>query len=345
MKTEELKGYLSIVVDMEENIFLQNTLIGDLKKRIKELQVPQIYADPIAPTRPQPPKIKYGDILLTSIGGPIYLWWVPLLISLVLWVIIAVLFQPNPNAVIPWLLILSYAGLFMYCVIFSIDAEMTKPRKAFDEAMLTYKREMESYRRATQQNQVKRQQDKEDRETKTLLLQSELSQVSAFLEKSQERLHIVYNKNIIFPKYRNLVAACSLYEYICAGRCSSLEGHEGAYNIYETEMRLDRIITQLDRVIANLGAIRENQFILYSAIQTMNQQSMRILESTQEMAGHLRSINGQAGSMAVQIADLQKTSELTAYHAERTQKELAYMNRMDYLSGRNDDVFINHPPV
>lgn len=62
---------------------------------------------------------------------------------------------------------------------------------------------------------------------------------------------------------------CSLYEYICAGRCSTLEGHEGAYNLYETEMRLDQIITRLDKVIANLGAIRENQFMLFSAIQDM----------------------------------------------------------------------------
>ena len=110
-------------------------------------------------------------------------------------------------------------------------------------------------------------------------------------------------------------------------------------------MRLDRIITQLDKVIANLGAIRENQFMLFSAIQDMNRQSVRIMESTQEMAEQLRSINGQTGNMAVQIAELQKTSALTAYQAERTQKELAYMNRMDYLSGRNDDVFFNHPPV
>lgn len=345
METNELKGYLGIVVDMEENMFLQNTLIADLKKRIRELQIPQIFADPVAPAPPQPPKIKLVNVLLPSVGGPIYLWWVPLLISLVLWVIIAVLFQPNPNAVIPWLLGISYAGLFIYCVIVSIDTEITEPRKAFDEAMLTYKREMESYRQTIQQNQAKRQRDKEDRETKALLLQSELSQINAFLEKSQERLRSIYNKNIIFPKYRNLVAVCSLYEYICAGRCSTLEGHEGAYNIYETEMRLDRIITQLDKVIANLGAIRDNQFMLYSAIQNMNQQSMCILKSTQEMAGQLRSITGQAGNMAVQITELQKTSALTAYHAERTQKELAYMNRMDYLSGRNDDVFFNHPPV
>ena len=45
------------------------------------------------------------------------------------------------------------------------------------------------------------------------------------------------------------------------------------------------------------------------------------------------------------IATLQKTSALTAYQTERAQKELSYINRMDYLSGRNDSVFWNQPPI
>lgn len=50
--------------------------------------------------------------------------------------------------------------------------------------------------------------------------------------------------------------------------------------------------------------------MLYSTIQDMNQQSVRILESTREMARHLQSINGQARSVAPQISELQKISAL-----------------------------------
>ena len=64
---------------------------------------------------------------------------------------------------------------------------------------------------------------------------------------------------------------CSLYEYIRAGRCTELEGHEGAYNILETEIRLDRIILQLDKVVAQLEQIKHTQFMLYSAVQESNQ--------------------------------------------------------------------------
>lgn len=167
-----------------------------------------------------------------------------------------------------------------------------------------------------------------------------------------------------------MVMVCSLYEYVCAGRCDALEGHEGAYNLLETEIRLDKIVTRLDNVIEMLGRIQQNQYMVYSAIQDANRQSAKILESTYQMADQLQAIQTsnqkmlggiqadmqksvltaerQSASMiqmTQQLSALQATSTLTAYQAERTQKELHYMNRMNYLSGKNDDVFFNLPPM
>ncbi len=90
-------------------------------------------------------------------------------------------------------------------------------------------------------------------------------------------LESYYGKDIIFPKYRNLIAACSFYEYFASGRCSSLTGHEGAYNIYENEARLERICTKIDEVIINLEQVRNNQYYLYAAIQEGNQISQQLL--------------------------------------------------------------------
>ena len=83
---------------------------------------------------------------------------------------------------------------------------------------------------------------------------------------TKQALQRIYDENIIFPKYRNFVMVCSLYEYICAGRCDSLEGWNGAYNILENEIRLNHIITQLDQVLASLNQIQKTQSVLYSAI-------------------------------------------------------------------------------
>lgn len=351
MNTEKLKEYLGIVVDMEQSIFLQERLSADLKKQIEELLIPKAFTDPAPPALPEkPPRASFGKwigVIAMCVGVLIYTFWIPLLITLAIGILLIVvtLGQVNPAFVAPLALVLSYGGYVVFLFKTLIDKEILYPKRKYDEEMIVYNLQRDAYRITIQQNQLMRQRDKEEREVKTILLQSELSRIAAGLESSRKTLLAIYEKNTIFPKYRNLIAACSLYEYICAGRCSSLEGHEGAYNIYETEMRLDRIITQLDKVIIQLDAIRENQFMLYSAIQDMNQRSTLILESTQTMAGQLHTLSGQAGNVSEQIAELQKASALTAYHAERTQKELAYMNRMDYLSGRNDDVFFNHPPV
>lgn len=79
-----------------------------------------------------------------------------------------------------------------------------------------------------------------------------------------------YEKDIIFCKYRNLVAVCSFYEYFISGRCSTLTGHEGAYNIYENEIRLNGIYNRLDLVIEYLEDIKTNQHMIYEAIQEGN---------------------------------------------------------------------------
>lgn len=202
------------------------------------------------------------------------------------------------------------------------------------------------------------------------VLEAELSQMRTQNAESKEVLQKIYGKNIIFPKYRTMVMVCSLYEYVCSGRCDTLEGHEGAYNILEMEIRLDKIVTQLDRVISMLDKIQQSQYMVYSAIQSANHQSAKILESTYQMANQLQALQAsnqqmlgdiqadmQKGILAAerqsvsmtqmtrQLSALQASSALTAYQSERTQKELHYMNRINYLSGKNDDVFFNIPPV
>ena len=49
-----------------------------------------------------------------------------------------------------------------------------------------------------------------------------------------------------------MIAIASFYEYLMAGRCTSLEGTGGAYNLYENEIRMNQIISQLDTVITSL---------------------------------------------------------------------------------------------
>src|SRR5699024_4797839 len=98
----------------------------------------------------------------------------------------------------------------------------------------------------------------------------------------------------------------------CSGRCSTLEGHEGAYNILENEIRLDRIITQFDKAISLLGQIRQNQFMLYSAINESNNRISGLMASVNNMSDKLKEIAFKQGqnslSLQASVDQLQKNS-------------------------------------
>ena len=105
------------------------------------------------------------------------------------------------------------------------------------------------------------------------------------LKETKENLERVYSKNIIYPKYRNLPALTSIYEYYVTGRCEELSGPYGAYNLYEDEVRKDKIISQLNTVIANLEQIKLNQYKLY-------EQVCQIQSNTNRMVWELNAIKG-----------------------------------------------------
>lgn len=89
-------------------------------------------------------------------------------------------------------------------------------------------------------------------------------------------------------------------EYLASGRCYSLEGHEGAYNIYENELRQNTIINQLDGITSKLDSIKSNQYLLYNSITEANNISNRMLSSfssyadQQAQANAMQLISNQA---------------------------------------------------
>lgn len=186
--------------------------------------------------------------------------------------------------------------------------DFSKYRKEGQECRLLaqeYQRRLQEYHRESQTNEQNYQMkmntynadcEREERrvkemtrqnEKKRLLIGEKLNKVNASIRQSSDCLQELYRRNIIFPKYRNLVMVCSLHEYICAGRCSTLEGRDGAYNILEAEMRVDHIITQLDHVITQLNAIQRNQYELYTVLQSNREIMNRILASNQRILDRL----------------------------------------------------------
>ena len=93
---------------------------------------------------------------------------------------------------------------------------------------------------------------------------------------TKQLLKKYYDMGFIYPKYRGLVPICTICEYLDSGRCFSLLGHEGAYNLYESEIRMNTIIGKLDDVIDRLDDISANQRMLAQELRQSNAQLQRI---------------------------------------------------------------------
>lgn len=158
---------------------------------------------------------------------------------------------------------------------------------------------------------------------------AEIERINSAIYSTKAALRQVYEKDIIYPKYRNFIAVCSLYEYLASGRCSCLEGHEGAYNIYESELRQDLILIKLDVVISQLEDIKKNQFTLYqkmceinSAVLSISYQMGELLKKTDTIADNTNKI---ANNTAV-IAQNTKVTALCTQMIAKNTEALKYIS-------------------
>ncbi len=97
-------------------------------------------------------------------------------------------------------------------------------------------------------------------------------------------LNSLYSTDTIYKKYQgDLVAICMFEEYLESGMCSKLTGHEGAYILYENQVRLDLILSKLDDVIKKLDDIIENQHNLYNTMRSIERNQHSIINSLQKL--------------------------------------------------------------
>lgn len=130
-------------------------------------------------------------------------------------------------------------------------------------------------------------------------------------------LQKAYQLNILHPKYQNFVAVCSLYEYLETERCTQLTGHEGGYNIFEMEKRMNLIILKMDEIIDNLNKIQENQYGLYSAITTSNRNVDRICK--------------QVSVVSEQLGDIEKNQALIEYNTKIAANNSEFLKWLAYF--------------
>ncbi len=153
---------------------------------------------------------------------------------------------------------------------------------------------------------------------KLAMVEDEIGKTLELLTKTYEARDTLYAANIVFGKYRDIVALSTFYEYLMAGRCASLEGSNGAYNLYEMEIRANMIVTQLTQIEESLQKIQRTQYMICGQLSEMSK-ALDQMNSTMSAAyGAITDIRANTNDMTAYMANIAKNSNVIAHNTTVT---------------------------
>lgn len=340
--TNDLHEYLQDVLDIEGNLYILQKLSEQLHCKLNGVQLLEY---PNKPAEPKAPNmiVKKNGVLIKIILGAI-----GVVVAYRMWHLeesdVPSFFAEHPGIIVfLWLALCVFSvlaiggGIGTWIANRTANSENKQSVQKFEKAIENYKRNL-----STWQDRIIRTKITNNKlQAQCNVLQANINAIEKQFASSLLTLDKLYSANIIHPKYRNLSAVSSLYEYIDTGRCSQLEGPHGAYNLFESEVRLDHILLKMDEVIEKLESIRQSQYQLYTAVTEGNRRAESLLES---VAQDIKAVSASENRVADQLTDIAATEKVVAYNTERTQKELEYFNRMRYRLGDYDKVWFNRRP-
>lgn len=326
LKNEDLKEYMRILLDLEKNIRIQDEAINKLNDNIRTLGISENIEVP------QKEKVYFSDAVLEY--GPIVgiicgiimaiiiffqrmVWdynifmWIWNFVSSAFWALLwGALVAVGTGIVI---------GLIIAIFVFSHRKSKVNEKYQYD---------MQIYYSALEydKNRVKAETiEKHFIQDKIAILKQKRSETSNLL-------HEMYGYGILHRDYHNITAVASIYGYLEKGMCRTLEfdsltGDKGAYNIYENESKLNKIITNEEKIIKELIKIKENQRELYYAMLSVEESVNKMISGVNRTAQMLTETNSQ-------LNRLNGNTEVEVYNQQQTARELSYMNFMNDLTRR-----------
>lgn len=157
------------------------------------------------------------------------------------------------------------------------------------------------------------------------IIAREIEETENLLRNTYKARNEMYAANVIFGKYRDIVALATFYEYLMAGRCDTLEGPNGAYNLYEAEVRADMIISKLSEIEKSLKSIEKSQYMIYSQLTEMNETLDRIDNTTNSAYTSISKIEANTTDMTNYMERISKNTDVIAHNSTIT----AYYSKLN----------------
>ena len=289
MREYDLREYIKVVYEMEASLYQQKNLITEIEYKIAGLAHSKSYKKPILNSSYE------GDLIFLII-----------MIVITLAGIILFLLEGIFYKVFGAIVVIVGINTIINCV---------PDVKKGSEAKKLYNYELAKYNKEIIEDAHRVEIEKKKKQA----LSTTLYHLKEKYEESSLLINKIYSVDIIYHKYRGFIPISTIYDYLCSGVCTKLDGHEGAYNKYDIESRLDKIITQLDVVISKLDQIKQSQYMLYKGIIEANDTNKQFISSLDQMQKKLSTI--------------ENNTFVEAYEAKFIRKELEYRNYMDRKFG------------
>lgn len=126
---------------------------------------------------------------------------------------------------------------------------------------------------------------------------------------TQTALDKLYILNIINKDYQGLIPVVMFCEYFRKELCYKLEGPNGAYRLYENDLKWGKMYAKIDEVLSRLDEIRETQEALYFEIQRSNKLSNQLYNTAIETSKTMKRIESNSVISA-------ENSRITAQNAK-----------------------------
>lgn len=177
----------------------------------------------------------------------------------------------------------------------------------------------------TQIEGLKTQLETLDNQTPVTVIQKSETFWSEELEEIKNKLYEVFktrkeflNLRIIHPKYQDIIPYTMFLDYFSTGRVSVFEGHEGAYNLYEQEIRANIVISQLNKVLDTLEEIKQNQYSTYEVLSSIQKDVSSLEKNVGTAVGYLEKISNN-------VENIKESTEIIAYNSAKT----AYYSKLN----------------
>lgn len=157
------------------------------------------------------------------------------------------------------------------------------------------------------------------------LVMLEVNEVKRNFAAVNNTLQSLYNLRIngvlcLHPNYRGLVSISIIYGYFDTGRCSQLQGHEGAYNLYEDEKMKGMIIGKLNIVLKQLNQLNRSMIYVGQAIEECNSRLSDLESTSNKMIGSINNMNSNVSNrlngVSNQMSAIKANTANSAYYSE-----------------------------